>query len=453
MSMKKEPKTNTSAHFALASVIALALVLPFLKLEPFLLFLLLIIFFISLVMLMDIFHGLILLLLIRPILDIATNQELFSIGPFSINLAATLGTLTVFYAIIAIIKHREKIKSLPLLWQWILFLGISLASISYTESVLLSISEWIRIATIFSLFVIGFLSASGQKHVTSIAKTIVLSAFIPAIIAAYQFLTHSGFTLSFEDVPNRVFGTFAHPNPFAYFLTFALALLFFFVLKKNNNQKILATFYLAALAILLALTFTRGAWLVLAGTILLLGILRFRKFLAMSVVILLMMYLTVEPIQVRIDSLLIFGPSSSIQWRLALWEDSLNYIMERPAQGFGIGTAEEVILQKRGKELGSTIPHNDYLKLAIDIGIVGVASYLVLIISLLLLWIKKLKRYFASENDRGVLLLVFASFTIVIFAASAVDNLLNATSLQWAYWAMAGGILGTFPLSRNPVSK
>ncbi len=440
--MKHFLKINPSAHFVLASVIALALVIPFLKLTPFLLFLLLIIFFISSVMFVDIFHGLILLLLIRPILDIATHHELFSLGPFSINLAAVLGILTILYAIVAVIKYREKIKSLPLVWQWLLFLGIGLVSMLYTTNISLSISEWIRIATIFSLFVIGFLATSTGKESAQIAKAIILSAFTPAIVAIYQFLTHNGFMLSFEDVPNRVFGTFAHPNPFAYFLTFALALLLFFILKKGNNHKILAVLYFIALTILLALTFTRGAWLVLIGTILFIGIFRFRKFLAISAFVLLTMYLTVEPIQARLDSLLLHGPSSSIQWRLALWEDSLSYAMERPIQGFGIGTAEEIILQKRGSEFGSTVPHNDYLRLAIDIGLIGVASYFILIISLLLLWIKKLKRYFASVSDQGILLLIFASFTIVIFAASTVDNILDATSLQWAYWAMAGGLLG-----------
>ncbi|MEA2007285.1 MAG: O-antigen ligase family protein [Patescibacteria group bacterium] len=427
----------------LISLFVLVFTFPFLKIDPLLLFWLLVIFFVSLIMFLDVFYGLILLLIARPVLDISSNLEIISVGPFSLNLAAILGIMTILFGITAIIKNKKKIRSLPLWWQWSLFLVVSFLSIAWSFSFSISISEWIRLGTVFSLLILGFLATNTFQETINLAKAIIFSAFIPAIFATYQFFTKNGFTLNFEDVPNRIFGTFAHPNPFAYFLTLVLSLSLFFILKNKNRQKLLATLFFFVALSLLVLTYTRGAWLVLLGVIMLIGIVKYRKFLVLSLFLFLFAYIAIAPIHSRINSLVVQGPSSSIKWRLELWKDSLDYISERPFYGFGIGTSEEVILQKRGFQFGSTIPHNDYLKLAIDTGIVGLASFIVLITSLLLLWLKRLKQEASSNPEKYLLLLIFTSFTATILTASAIDNILDATALQWAFWSMAGALIAT----------
>ncbi len=442
MSRKSHPTDYLSAIITTILIGVFVGFLSFFNLSPLVTILLVAIFFTILVLLINLKWGLFLILLIRPILDFSSEISVLEVGGSSINLASILGIVLIVATIAKIPDKLIKFKKNPLLKQWLAFLFILAVGILFSFNKTSSVSELIRVSTIFSLFVLGFVALKNKRDFLELTVVIIISMIIPSIVAFYQLMTNTGLSLSYQDVPNRLFGTFAHPNLFAFSLTLSIALsmgMFLFV-DKVYQKWLYATSFLMFF-LLLILTYTRGAWILFAFMILSAGVLRLRKFLFFSIIIFFSVYLLVAPIRERVNSITNLSPYSSISWRFKLWQDSLVYFKEAPIMGHGTGTAEELILERRGSRLGSPAPHNDFLRILLGNGVIGVVAFVVIFLSLSReLFLEFLSR--AKRNDElAFLFLIFLCFSMGLYAASFGDNIINATALQWAFWAEAGGLL------------
>jgi len=193
------------------------------------------------------------------------------------------------------------------------------------------------------------------------------------------------------------------------------------------------------------LTYTRGAWLVFLISISILGFLKYRKILLGILLGVILVYFIFPPLHSRVNDLFAYKPGNSVQWRINLWKDGLQYFKEKPLGGHGIGTANQIILERRGPEMGSSDPHNDYLKVIIENGILGIISYLIIIISLLttLLW----KFVKSSSIEEKNLHLLFIGITVALYLMSFADNILRNTALQWVFWILLGALFATY---QNP---
>ena len=193
------------------------------------------------------------------------------------------------------------------------------------------------------------------------------------------------------------------------------------------------------LFVLLFFTYTRGAWLCLFLILFLVGLLRFRFFLLSFLAVILIFYVGFLPFRERLDSLIAFSAADSTVWRLELWRDSLEYAKGSWLIGHGPGTSAYLISQNRSPLLGSSEPHNDYIKLILEIGLLGLAAYLLLLLSLL----RRLWRGWRQDEAprRRLLFLFMLIFSLALFVASAGDNILKDSSLQWSFWALLGSIL------------
>lgn len=444
MSSNQHHLDHVAAVATLVVIAIFVMILPFLNLTPLLSVLLLLTFFTFLTLLANLKWGLFSLLVLRPILDFSSEMPVFEIAETSINLAALLGILLISVTVVKVSDNLSVFRKIPLLKHWAAFLSVATVGVVLSFSKVSSVSELVRISTIFSLFVLSFIAIKSQKELFQLVKVILFSMAIPSIVALYQLTTNTGLTLSYQDVPNRLFGTFAHPNLFAFSLTLSIALsLAMLLIAKKSHQKLIygASFLISF--ILLALTYTRGAWILFAFMIFSAGILKLRKLLFFSVIAFCMLYLLVAPVRDRINSVTVLSPYSSITWRFNLWEDAIVYVNDAPLLGHGTGTAEELIMERRGPKFGSTAPHNDFLKVLLETGIAGIITFLAIFLALC----QKLLSHFLSQanskktNDLGFLVLIFLCFTLGLYAASFGDNIIAATALQWSFWAQAGGIL------------
>ncbi|MFH1233455.1 MAG: O-antigen ligase family protein [Patescibacteria group bacterium] len=270
-----------------------------------------------------------------------------------------------------------------------------------------------------------------------------MSAIIPCIFAFYQFFTQTGMSIPFEGIYNRIFGTFVHPNLFAYYLIIPLTLsLFLFSITKTKKiAKIILATIVIFLSIFLILTYTRGAWLAFIIIITFISITYFKKYgkyLVMFFLIISFSYFLIEPINKRINDF-IYNPYNSIHWRINLWQDSLSYVKEKLLFGHGTGMAKKLILQKRGYSFGSSDPHNDYLKIALENGLLGLFSYIFLIVSLFSNLLKKFQTT-KSQNTK-LFSLIFLGITVSLYIMSFADNILRNTALEWSYWVLIGAFL------------
>jgi O-antigen ligase len=229
----------------------------------------------------------------------------------------------------------------------------------------------------------------------------------------------------------------------AFYLVLSLALCFVVYLISDKKKVPITLYGLAAILYLaaLAFTYTRSAWLGLLLIIILLGLTRFRKFLLISIIVLTISYFSFQQINARVQSLGSTDPSSSIEWRIQLWGDSIGYFMERPILGYGVGTSNEVILNNRGPQTGSDFEHDDYLRIALDAGIIGLIAFLILITDLL----STLFKIYQQQNKPRLKVLAFVVFILAIsfYLISFGDNILTDTALEWSLWTLFGGLIAT----------
>lgn len=428
--------------FIVLFLAAIAAVFMFLPVKAYSLFFLFLIFFIAAFFLLNNKLGFLLILFIRPILDIWTNLDVLKIGDYSLNVSALLAVIVVILAISAYMRQSANIRNLPTKIAWMLFILVTFVSAAVSFNHAASLAEWIRILSIFAIFLISFIVILENKDHGEILCAVAYSALIPSFVAAYQFVTDSGMTIPMEGIANRIFGTFAHPNLLAYYLVFLIVIVWYLIIIKKGNL-VVNSLVLAFYIILLILTYTRGAWLALLLTFSLIGLIRYRRLLLFLLFSIIFIYLAVEPIRDRVDAIWQYNPDSSISWRQDIWNDGLNIARNKPYLGYGTGTSQKLLLEARGLEAGSSDPHNDYLKLFLENGLTGVFAYIALISALLF---NLAKNYWKSQNpEQKDLYLILLSFSAAFFIMSFADNVLRNTALQWSFWAVMGGALALKP--------
>lgn len=385
--------------------------------------------------------GLLLLIIARPCLDILTAEPIIETDNFSLNLASLFAVSVILFAAIILIKNLPGIKTLPLKYSWLIFIIIALASIYFSFNAYLSLAESLRLLSILAIYCLAYFLLKSESDLKNLIKAIIASAIIPSLLALWQFYTATGLTVPFEGIYNRIYGTFAHPNLFAYYLLLPLTLSLYLFLsgKKKQINNILYFLFAGFLTIILTLTFTRGAWLSLLIIIAIIGVLRYRALLLAALIFASLAYFLIAPINYRVNDLISGRADSSIQWRLDLWRDVKEYVKVRPWLGYGAGVANDLILNKRGERFGSSDPHNDYLKIIIENGLIGLLTYLSLIVGLFINLIKKYST--AGRTEFKILILTAIGLSIAFYFMSAADNILRNTALMWSFWALLGAVL------------
>ncbi len=422
----------------LVFTVLIALILPFIKLDPVILFLAVAIIYVVIFAFLNNKIGLFFLILVRPCLDILGDKPVFNLGKTSVNLASFFGVLTLLFSFYVIAKGFKKLKRLPPFFYIFIFLGLTLASVYFSMSPGTSFVEWIRLLSVFALYLASFTLIENKKDLDTLIKVIIASAIVPGLFAFYQYFTGTGMTLPLEGIYNRIFGTFSHPNLFAYYLILPISLsVYLFWKEKNDIANLLFASFLPFFLILLLFTYTRGAWLAFIIIILFLGIFKSKKLLILMFLGLLLVYFGISSVRERVDNLT-NSQYTSVNWRMDLWKDAVKYAEEKPIAGYGTGTATELILAKRGTRFGSTATHNDYLKVGLENGLLGLLAYLGIIISMLVNL--KNEYFFAKSEELKKLILISIGFTIAIYAMSFGDNILRNTALQWSYFAFLGGL-------------
>lgn len=217
-----------------------------------------------------------------------------------------------------------------------------------------------------------------------------------------------------------------------------MCLLVFLVSDKKKVSISLYGILGAILALTLGLTYTRGAWIGFLIVILALGIFKYRRFLIIAAIIITTSYFSSSEIQSRVGNTVRIDPYGSIQFRLDLWKDSFGYFRQKPLLGHGTDTATNLIAKKR-PEQGSVHPHNDYLKIILENGLIGLFAYLLLYLELF----KKLHNLWKNEKRPKIKIMFFLALSLALSLSvvSLGDNILKNTSLMWSFWALIGGLL------------
>lgn len=179
----------------------------------------------------------------------------------------------------------------------------------------------------------------------------------------------------------RAISTFPDPHMLAFYIGMSLPFQVLFAFK--GNKKI--TWFLVVLSFLtLLLTFSRGSYVGLIGSLVWVALFFYTKFplwRSRIVILFLLVFSTlflVSPVRDRIFSIFDLGEGSNLG-RIKIWDEAVRIIYENPVSGVGLGNYSSYVRPEAGYR-EPIYAHNTYLDIASEIGIPGLMVWLGIIL-------------------------------------------------------------------------
>lgn len=391
--------------------------------------------------------ALLAIVLVRASLD--QSDFLFSIG--GTNLAGFIGVAVAAGGGLALLLARPKeaprLVALPFLGLVVL----ALVSLAYTPAAGEGVRTWLRLAALLVLFCLAARVVRDVRGLRRTAGFVLAAATLPVLVGLFQAATGS---TSVKQGFASISGTFVHANGYAFFLLVVLTLGTVMLLERAlppARAAALAVLLLAAGACFL-LTYARAAWIGAVVVLCLLAALEYRRLIAVCALAVVLAVLAVPSglgqVQARFSDLSADSANysdNSFSWRVATWEQMLPYALDRPLTGHGLSSYQPLSVAEFGisEEIGTSLEdggiyaHNDYLNLAVELGIFGVLLWLATLVGLaVLLW-----RARENEPVRPYATAMFA-LVVALTLMSASDNILSYTGLLYYVMVLCGAVLG-----------
>ncbi len=398
-------------------------------------------------------YFILVLLAIRPTIDYWRDYNLFSFNSFDFNINAAISIVLLVWSVYFFAKNQSYFKDIPTKTTWLIFIAWCCITAIYSYDLASTVRETIKATNLFGLFGICYImSKKDAAHFkTNFLKAMFAGATIPFLVAGYQFFTRTG--MDIDGIANRIYGTFAHPNILATYALLLLAVVINeFFISQNKNFKTadnLAKWIGLLLLAIIALTYTRIAWIGVVFLFAIIGTIYYKKLLLYLLAGIALFYILFYPFNnfllvnynFNLQSVNLISrlttrneDSDSVRWRADLINKVLPLFEKKPILGYGYGSFPKV--WDDNKDItniwdNTSEAHNDYIKVAFESGIIGLILFLGIFINLFYNQIG-----FALKN-RWTNIVFIASIAIYLIL-SLSDNMLHHTPMIWWLWAVWG---------------
>jgi len=289
-------------------------------------------------------------------------------------------------------KPVENVLNIPI----IIFLVTTLLSVASSQYLFHSIEGFFGkiLQSVFLYF--NFIECIRTKKRLRIFLTVFLvSCTLICINGFYQSIVGHGFIFG-HVYDGRISSSFRHANDFGAYLVVLVPVLFclsFLIGTKNEANPtdskgfafltslssriiLIVLFFMVLLSF--GLTYSRGAWVGFILSLFLSGLFGFwikeRKIFVVFGVLALGFLLFFYPKMMQERTLLInIGTSLARNNRLVYWERSLCIIKDYPLTGCGLNTY--ALVEGRYSAGWGGYPHNSYLQMTAETGLIGVAAF------------------------------------------------------------------------------
>jgi O-antigen ligase len=306
-------------------------------------------------------------------------------GPFNrlagpIELSVALGLMIVFLGLAVSIRGGR----FPI--------GCGVAAVAMFASNQIAVQKFgaeaaeevLRSISVLAVAIIAAETFRATEHV--LIRSVQAIAGISAAASFYQYATESGIVI--EGIM-RPAGTFAHPNPAA--VMYSIASLVSIATYINGRRKKLDLFLFGGFSCASIITASMGGLLVLLVMLSAYALLDRRLHIRSRVVVLTFMGFVTAGFalsstgQIRLHELagsnLSFSgydsSQTSLEWRVLQWKGLINYWKDSFLFGQGYGATTTGLL------MNGALPHNEYVRLLVETGIVGVSALAVGVLALL----------------------------------------------------------------------
>ena len=362
-------------------------------------------------------------LLVRVLTDASLSKP--GAGSGTVNLSGGIALLLILVAVGLILRRRRGVWPAVLATLWLcLWTTIALGFYDASSE---TIRQGVREGAVVALAVIVY-NSRGVVTVSVATRLVQLLGIAPALIAIYQFVTHTG-----RDIEGqlRAYGTFNHSDGAVMF--FAIAAVASLWQYTDNGRRpadlllttifgaaALATISLTGLVALLAMLLAFG--LVRPGS----SRIKARSFAlaGLLVVVFLASPFGAARIANESSTQLSSGTtrglaSTSFGWRIYKWGTLIPKWEQAPFFGQGLGTTVSAegtaFLSTAGKA-----PHNEYLRFLVETGVIGLGA---------LLWAVAILIGRLARRRRGPHTLNAGALGIAIVVGCLVDSLADNTFL------------------------
>ncbi len=383
--------------------------------------------------------------------QVYNSQSLSGLSFYAVDPRVIGFSSAIFFAVIFILTKRPSLlKKIPLLKVIpvaIFFLCLSAFwSVGGQE-------KYVQVSFYILLAILYFTTYFSVKGISSFYRLIIFFIIlsIPAILMAY-FQIFGGLFFEYADMDiKRVSGPFNSPNLLGSFLLVSIALATVVLvsrIKKYRKDKWYLISYLFFAMPIFFLTFSRSAWI---GIVVFLAIfsLQSKRFVVgalLSFVLLLSMMLMFESTRERVNGFSERTMFDSVYARTNIWRMSYKKFLEKPVLGHGAGSFSEVINDAKESAGGTDNPHNDIVFFLVEGGVVGVISFLSIIVAFYFYLIKfhiGIRKQQQDENIKGKQLPIVSLGVISLFVAmtvvSMVESYYEGNFLHLFLWSLLGG--------------
>jgi O-antigen ligase len=166
-------------------------------------------------------------------------------------------------------------------------------------------------------------------------------------------------------------------------LVFLLAAVIALSYKRQGIRRILDIVSPVILGLSLLFSYARSAWFGAVAGMLSFGFLRGKKFallLTGGAIVLCLAVFVIEPTSWERIKEISLSKDKTESTRIRLWQTSWNMIKDKPIWGIGLGNFGQLFSQYKveGKYDNYSHPHNDFLNVAVNSGLLGLLAYLYL---------------------------------------------------------------------------
>ena len=284
-------------------------------------------------------------------------------------------------------------------------------------------------------FIARYVFSLNPKTKTHLLLTTYFLLAISGLYGIIQYFTLLGLPPAWwgnSVEPKRALSFFVHPNFYALWCAPLLALLIPDLLERVKRIGLrvkwpIVGWLIGAIGLLLSLS--RSGWLGLAAAVLVYLIFaadkKIRKIIFGAIVAIIIIVFAVPNLRWRVI-LPFYGEKSAVS-RISLWRDGLSGVKDAPILGLGLnGFAKDYGYLNTDPNLDThNFPHNIFLDLWVETGLIGLIS----LIGLITYYI-----YTGLKNRRDIFALGVALFLIAIIFQGLVDNPYFKNDLALVFW-------------------
>lgn len=358
-------------------------------------------------------------------------------------------------------RKEQILKRAPLDFSILVFIGVFFVLMLLSPNMVIAI-EGFRVLVQYVLWYFTVLQLLKDKYsVKNILMIFTCLVGLLGIYGVYQYVVGvempEAWIESSENIRTRVYAIFTSPNIFGSLLVLAIPIaISMMTVEEKTRHKIfygiISIFMLGSLVF----TYSRGAWIGLVCAIGVYVLLKDKRMIVPAAILGILVLIFVPSITNRL--LFMFSNdyiSSSLRGgRLVRWLTALDILQEHPLTGLGLGQFGGAVAMNHGLSAivnGDIVEtfymDNNYLKIAVEAGIIGLSIFLWLMYQVFAVSIKTIgitKDREMKELEIGIL----SGLSGVMFH-NLVENVFEVPMMVTMFWMLVAVMMHMWYLNYN----